>query len=415
MEIMKKFLLLALVAIASVTANAQKFTLNVETKAPKRTANMLSSNNMFAAANNAVASRTMKKAPGESVELIEVSYSKSAGKYEDKVDILETCSVEITETGETGTYKGQTLPKIELNGFGAGYCSCVGYLDDAAGKIYIPRQVAYSYKDYGEMYLEALYVNAAGQLDWDGLDVVLTRDAETGIWCCWEGSEDAGDRVGWIILMTGEYDGEVWTYGIEPEYLVPNGEEHAYYNWGQGYAADSYPVYIQDLGDEVYIYNFLGMTGLDILVEDGEAYIPVGQPVADMPAAAYGEEVCKKYGEYFRLYRYDVVDEEGHLEMNEEEDYAMATLTSTKIDMGEYTYFGVWSKFDEDMAGYRMGMFGGFNWTLTDGSTFKGATAIKDVKANSSKSGRLFNLAGQQVKAGTKGILVKDGKKFINK
>lgn len=403
---MKKILLMAVVAISAMTASAQKFTINVETLAPKTKAACFMEN-LNSAVANVAPKAALKKAPGATKEYIEVNADYSDGEYEDGVTILVTNTVEVTPTGENGTYEGKEYPMIELNGFGSGYCTCTGYLDEEGGHIYIPRQVAYEYKNYGPMYIEAAYINASGKLDWDGLDVILTKNEETGNYVCWDGEEEIGHRIGWIITMTGEYDGSIWTYGVESDLLIPNGVETGAYNWGNGYADEEYPVYIEMLEDEVYVYNFLGRSALGMIIEDGEVYIPVGQPVATMPAAAGYE--TEGYGEYFRTYHYDVV-EGGKLKMDQDADYTMATLEGNTITLNEDNYIGVWSLFDADGMGYRMGLFGDLIWTINETET-----AISNVTSKENKNNGIYNIAGQKVNDAVKGLYIKNGKKYLVK
>lgn len=407
---MKKFLLLAAVLVTAMAANAQKFTINVETLAPKAN-HVLSSNTEAFAATKAAKKNVAKYADADVVTYIETGVDYSDGEYEDEVSMLTTAIVEIEYLNETGKYNGKTLPKVNITGFGSGYCDVYGYVDDATEQIYIPRQLGYTKEGYGDMYLEALYINANNQLAWDNLDVVLTKN-ENGNYICWEGEEAPGARVGWIITMTGEYEGSIWTYGIESDYLVPNGVEHGWYNFGSGYEEMAYPVYIENNGDEVFIYNFLGMAGLGMLVEEGEVYIPTLQPVLNMPAQA-GYPTAQ-YGEYFRTYAY-VVLEGGGLALDEEAEYQMAAFTNDDktIDMGEDGYMGIWSKFDEEQRGYRVGIFGGLSWTLNEGSF----TGINGVAASmkATADSKTFNISGQQVANDFKGIVIRDGKKFIQK
>lgn len=407
---MKKILLMAVVAISAMTASAQKYTINVETMAPN-THKATFMENLNSVVANVAPKANLKKAAGETINYIEVNVDYTDGVYEEELAIPVTNTVEVTLLDKKGEYEGVEYPMIELTGFGSGYCTCTGYLDEEGGHIYIPRQVAYEYKDYGEMYIEAAYVNASNQLAWDGLDVILTKNEETGGYICWDGEEAIGHRVGWIITMTGEYDGSIWTYGIESDLLVPNGVENGYYNWGSGYAEESYPVFIADGGDEVVVYNFLGMAALGMIIEDGEVYIPTLQPVAAMPAAA--NYPTDAYGEYFRTYAYDVVGE--GISLNDDADYSMAALDGNRIDMGDEGYIGVWSKFDEDQRGYRIGIFAALNWTLNEGLFIAaGEDGINNVNVQNTNN-RVFNLSGQQVSNAVKGIYIKNGKKYIVK
>ena len=55
----------------------------------------------------------------------------------------------------------------------------------------------------------------------------------------------------------------------------------------------------------------------------------------------------------------------------------------------------------------------GRKWCLLVGLT--GETGINAISTTSQKSGKTYNVLGQQVSAGAKGLLIRDGKKFVVK
>lgn len=63
-------------------------------------------------------------------------------------------------------------------------------------------------------------------------------------------------------------------------------------------------------------------------------------------------------------------------------------------------------KYHVFVAGSKLG-FGGF--------TFTSATGIESVKASNTANGEVYNLAGQKVDANAKGLVIKNGKKMIQK
>lgn len=415
---MKKFLLLFAVAIAALSVSAQKHTINVRTLAPKAASKMLVKNEVALANTNAPKS-TMNKVEESDENYVEVAYEYSDGEYEEEQEIATTAAVSITSLG-SGEYKGKMMERLEIAGIGAGYCTCDAYRDED-GTIYIPRQVAYIDEKYGEMYFQALEVNENNQATLGEGDVILSR-FEDGTYICLasldEESIKPGDCVGWWICMTdAAHPNGLWTYGIETEYLVPNGTEHGWYNINQsGYLEHTYPVYIDVEEEDVLVIGAFGMASLYMSfdAETSEVYIPTGQPIAAMPAQSGYE--TDGYGEYFRTYSYVVVPGTTSLRCDLEADYTPATLSEDgkTIDCGEEGYISLQSIPDSDGAAYRIGMVASPSWTLNEG-TFVDATGLNSVKANIKNSNAMYNLAGQQVSKDYKGLVIRNGQKFMNK
>ena len=84
-----------------------------------------------------------------------------------------------------------------------------------------------------------------------------------------------------------------------------------------------------------------------------------------------------------------------------------SVFTGTK--MGEGQFF-IQSKYTPDAEGRAK-----IVWLDEDGNVIDGAaTAIKGVKA-AAEAGAIYNLSGQKVNASYKGVVIKDGKKYIQK
>ena len=85
------------------------------------------------------------------------------------------------------------------------------------------------------------------------------------------------------------------------------------------------------------------------------------------------------------------------------------------------TTFG-WAEFSDDRI-IKAGQFyleaatpaAGVRVIWLDGSEEDQVTAIKTVKGAKAENGAIFNLAGQKVNAAYKGVVIKDGKKYIQK
>ena len=74
-------------------------------------------------------------------------------------------------------------------------------------------------------------------------------------------------------------------------------------------------------------------------------------------------------------------------------------------------YYAVASNNDADGAAYSMGWCCN-TWIETD--PVEGA-GISDVKTNAKSTVKTYNLMGQEVNASAKGLIIRDGKKMLNK
>ena len=74
-------------------------------------------------------------------------------------------------------------------------------------------------------------------------------------------------------------------------------------------------------------------------------------------------------------------------------------------------YYAVASNNDADGAAYSMGWCCN-TWIETDPVE---GTGISDVKTNAKSTVKTYNLMGQEVNANAKGLIIRDGKKMLNK
>ena len=407
---MKKLLLSIAVVMSAMSVNAQVATLNVA-----KVADMDKNVYSMDITSSAVYTKNVMKAPVKLAAgantFIEIGQEKTKGVHEEQKTIFKTNNVTMELTGESGDYKGTSYPKVKITGIGEGFGTVTGYVDDANGKIYIPRQVCYEYpdpsKNFGKMYFEAL-VRKGGKIAWDGIDAVLFK-TENG-YVAFEGKETEGAIYGWVITMPEYQTGQsAWAYGIASDFLPQNGVEHGFYRneKTKKYDEGTKPIFIDDRGDELSVYNFVGVSKVDMLVdsESNDVYITVGQPIAILKI-----EDPATYGEYFRLYAYKRTGDTNIMVDNDAENI-MAKKTNNVIATSKDTYFGIWSKFDSNSAGYRFGIYADMSWTKN-----ADPTGITDVNSSAKKGdNKFYNLAGQRVNANTPGIVIRNGRKFLNK
>ena len=395
---MKKLLLSIAVVMSAMSVNAQVATLNVA-----KVADMDKNVYSMDITSSAVYTKNVMKAPVKLAAgantFIEIEKEKTKGVNEEQKTIFKTNNVTMELTGESGDYKGTSYPKVKITGIGEGFGTVTGYVDDANGKIYIPRQVCYEFpdpsKNFGKMYFEALVVKG-GKVAWDGTDAVLFKK-ENG-YVAFEGKETEGAIYGWVITMPEYENGQfAWAHGIASDFLPQNGVEHGFYRneKTKKYDEGTKPIFIDDRGDELSVYNFVGVGKVDMLVDNDDVYITVGQPIAILKV-----EDPATYGEYFRLYAYKRTGDKNIIVDNEAE-HIMAKKTNNVIATSK----------DSNSAGYRFGIYVDMSWTKN-----ADPTGITDVNSSAKKGdNKFYNLAGQRVNANTPGIVIRNGRKFLNK
>lgn len=402
---MKKLLLFVAIAMTAMTANAQKADRSLSLM-EQMNATSFTNGSMSVVLNQNAQKFGLKKAAGNTLELISAEDDQAL----DETPILGTSSIEIylPQEAEDGVYKAKTSLG-NLDG-----CEWDILVAEDMSKITIPVNQEYDDPEYGLIYMWGLIEKEDGVYYDDENDIVFNLN-EDGMYEC--------ENVGWAMKMTGEYEQYVWTSSWYPTWLKPNGVENG--SLGKsGWTEYSNPIFVEDLGDEVNIYNFFGYTKLNILYDEEEGYllIPMSQPIYPLSSSIAGDT----YGYYFRILGVDVT-EDGYLHVNEDKEYTSAyfiefneagddLLPSTRTILTDPTrdgYMGIFSQFDEEGSGYYMGYLHGVSFTLNEGEYRAVSSSIKNVNNDVKSNGKIYNLAGQQVSAATKGIVIVDGKKVI--
>lgn len=411
---MKKFLLFVAVAMVAMTANAQKADRSMSFS-QKANATLLQDGSMSVALKANAKKFGLLKTGNETIELISAEMDEAG----DETEMVAASSVEIIPTGKKVTYKEvewneAKTPLGNLDG-----CEWTILFNDDKTSFCIPVNQEYTDPEYGLIYMWGIIEKEDGIYYDDENDIVFNLNAETGMYDC--------ERVGWAMKMTGEYEQYVWTSSWYANWMIPNGVENGSLGKG-GWSEYSNPIFVEDLTDEVNIYNFFGTTKLNLLFDEetGEMLIPMHQPIATM-SSAYDNET---YGYYFRILGVDVTDE-GKLAVNEDIEYNLALFANLKEDaegqlyLEEATnniitdptrngYMGIFSQFDAEGAGYYMGYLHSISFTLNEGEYKAVGTGIKNVNKDEVKgNGKVYNLAGQQISANAKGIVVVNGKKVV--
>lgn len=260
------------------------------------------------------------------------------------------------------------------------------------------------------------------------------------------GETSDGDAItSWIAFLpdyTG--DGNLWDYGFDAEIFLPTAVSScrssiSYFctdgttsGWGEAV----YPIAIEDFGESLVVHNFMGECKIDIRKnEDGSWGIPAGQRGFDS-----NNDQDEPYGYYRWVGMY--VDNEGYLRTDWEKDvltgfdFAEDGMTGIEFyktehkaawddedghhEEGDYFldepfwYFNLRSGPDAEGLSYWLGGYLAALYfvNLADG----GETGIKNVNGNvNENTTKTFNMLGQEVGKDAKGLLIRDGKKFVVK
>ena len=146
--------------------------------------------------------------------------------------------------------------------------------------------------------------------------------------------------------------------------------------------------------------------------DDCTVSMPVGQPM--LPCAYISQNIdTDVYGEFFIIYGtksddgkswgvdFDAQDIKGKIEGN--------TLYFEQL-------FPVFTLFDEEDSGYSMGWFGGVTISLDkDFQITAGIENVNNTVESKIKNAKTFNIMGQRVNSDSKGLIIRDGKKFLKK
>lgn len=409
---MKKFLLFAAVAMMAMTANAQKADRSMSLSKQLSAFKVSDGSMSIAIKENAKKFAPAKAITGD-IELISAETSEA----EDDTEYIETSSVIISPTTEKVTYNEQQYIKAETPLGNREGCLWTALVKEDLSQIVIPVNQEYNDPEYGLIYMWGLIQKEDGVYYDDENDIVYSLNPETGKYEC--------DNVGWAMKMTGDYEQYVWTSSWYAEWMQPNGvETGSYAAPSSSWAEYSNPIFVEDLGDEINIWNFFGMTKLNILLDEetGNLLIPMGQPVtttssnADKDVYGYFINVVGTRLEGSSIYRdWDKEYTEAYFavtENREEGNFIVSANNNILTDPND-GYMSLASNPDAEGAAWGMGWLHAVNFTLNEG-VYKSATdGIKDINANVKSNGRVYNLAGQQVAKNVKGIVIVDGKKIV--
>lgn len=184
--------------------------------------------------------------------------------------------------------------------------------------------------------------------------------------------------------------------------------------------------YVEDYDNNVSVYGYgwfqpssgMGLSTVTSLDIDKDLNVLFTGPQNAFPIAPFGIQ-DEAAGKYFKIYGTKPAAEQGYVEVDTgTPSYVNGKLSGNKITMD---LFPVFSNFFNDPATGEQQAYGFWylNYVITlDEGNFQaagGSNGINGVTETAVKNVKTYNLFGQEVPATTKGLVIRDGKKFFNK
>ena len=404
---MKKFLLLSCAALATVSANAQDYKMsNIDfgktqsmamkaiTPAPQRSNMELTPALKSAVKDMSAIKNKFAKAP---------ALSNLDGDYiEHYAGVGYSQDYTFTKAGSVSTFTEEGKKYVEFV-MANGYATFYGEYDEAAGTINCGAQYVYEDQKNGWGRFALYGIDSEDQLV---EDLSFTVEDNGTISC---------DQAGFYIAMP-DYEGGkyAWTYGYDWVISPVNGVHSFAVNQQKDWQdITDVPVAVDDAGFFVDVYNFLtfGYVSMDVN-DDCTVSMPTGQPMipCEFVSSSIDPDV---YGEFFILYG-TKSDDGQSWSLDLEADAINGKIEGNTLYFEQL--FPVLTLLDEESAGYSMGWFGGV--TISLDKDFQIAAGIEDVNStveSKIKNAKSYNIMGQRVNNDAKGLIIRDGKKFLKK
>lgn len=234
--------------------------------------------------------------------------------------------------------------------------------------------------------------------------------------------EGDGDGVfyssadGWGLFYTDRTTGKGLGWGgfvWDPVVYQANGKG-SWYTSRDGQRTDyNSDVFIEDFETQVSVYGWMNAKLAMEIGDDLSVKMAAGFPIADL--------VIKEADGYTwdagRILAYGwEIDEDNYIVTNDD-PYIYGTLSGNTI-----TIPGIYTRSEVGGSGDYQGYYYGINFyrqntfTLNDGSFAAGISETTMTREDVIKNTKTYNLMGQQVnRSAAKGLLIRDGKKFMSK
>ena len=430
---MKKFLLSIVVALAAVSVNAQKanvkgMTLNTKKfnteQRVKSTINLAPVKAEMLNANSG--KKTILKRATEDSEVFAFLMQTYAGENVPEFtfalpDTLwkanQTVQVVIDEQGNTEDVQCNVCLKRNFGGYRVTEPFYGVYTEDENGaSLWFPEQIGIKADGVSSSEVEYHY-------DIYFYNIDLTEDGKEieGVYSLsFEGDGDGvlfSSHDGWGLYYVDRTSGEDLGWGAfvwDPILYTVNGTASCYtsrqgartdYNWG---------AYIEDLETQVAVYGWLNTKVVMSIEDDLKVKMKAKFPVADEVLATADGDLW----DAGRILGYNwTVDDEGYIRSLDDDDYIEGVLSGNTIVIpGIYTHSEVGGTGDYEGYYYGINFYRENTFMLNEGSYAAGISDVNMSREDLIKNTKTYNLMGQQVdRKSTKGLLIRNGKKFINK
>ena len=364
-----------------------------------------------------------------------------------------TASSSFTIVAETGTTKiidmeSENLEEtidfnynVRLEGFTYSNGIAYGYYDEEDGFIGIPVQTIYTHNKYGRVVLSGVTKNDDGpqSIGFD-MGLIVEDDGTISFYDFEEELAEAGLEgeymSGWYSFLPDLPDEEsgAWNMGFDVELLPVNaytsGDEVHIVNgdWGD-WTETQHFVSVEDYGTELVVHNFFDLCPISITIDGDKASIATPVQVDDYDYAEEGEDP-----NYIQIWQWNA-DFTQPLNPGAITGTVSTTANGSKVIRfydTEYREAYTDEKGIEHEAGNyivsdRSKYFMVHSTYGENGAIFWGEacyislvipndmTGINEVKTNMKGNAMTYNMMGQQVSKSAKGLLIRDGKKFIVK
>lgn len=399
---MKKLLLFVCFGIFAMSVNAQE-QAKTKVASTKKLQYELASNMKMAAA---ISTEAFNKANGFNAAKAP-EMDKVAGNYiEDNYLDIHECSA-ATITAMDGN-------KVKI-AFSTGYAEIEGTYDPATGVITCGAQECGSYTNTSTGVKFDFTIFGISELDLDQGKLSITEDLSFTV------ADDGTisiDQLGYFLRISGcteaSYIGQTWSWYAATKFMPVNATQAGFSNIGTGWNEYAIPVSVEDFEFSVNVYNFCeeGCLSIDIN-DDGTVSAATGQPTREL--ILRDETEYPTYGHYINFTGVEVTSD-GKIRRDYNKTAVLGTIKGNTITLDEY--FTLASNADADGAAYADGWYAdGTTITLTEGNYI--ASGIEEVtitREEKIKNTKTYNIMGQQVdRSKAKGLLIRDGKKYIKK
>ena len=408
---MKKFLLSAAIVASAMTANAQQPTMQysangiksiafkAEEKKPMKS-DLKLSNEMVAKTQNFQAVRSQMNKAMKKADFADEYVSDGLSLWYPDCHIGESATISFVDVQDPETNETKKMANIHIGK----YIDILGDYDAETNTIHCASQFCGELPDYGKLAIYGLDDETAF------LEEFNFNIDENGILELQENG---------YAVMAPEYSDDA-VFDAKTEWQILPINAMSYYQNSDGESEPTeyeVPVAIADSKYSINAYGMFGMSSVGIDINDDMTVCMV--PNQNIVPCAYMSSSIDTsiFGDYFFIWGTTAVEQDGqkYWQIDENSEGIMGLLQDDIVGFDQP--FVIATQVSEESRWYSLGWFDGLTFQL-DNRNFV-AAGIKNVEnslIDRVKNSKTYNMMGQQVDVKTaKGLLIRDGKKFIKK